>query len=644
MIRKAEKTRTVPIILLILITSVPLQSQDFLFLGSGARAQGMGGSFVGISDDVSALYWNPAGLVQLEKSVLSVYSSTFRENKTYNNLMFAYPTKIGAFGIISMGLSPKESKNSDEDRYNSTYLSYGTNIYGGVSAGLTYKTVGYRNFDYISTDKTYDISFFYAPREGKLENYRFGLIFQNITNPNLSTSTSTAKENLGYGYRLGVGYSVPKELIKKIDDRLIISSDLEYNASKNFILHLGSEYSIEGKRHSISFRTGYDGYGLTYGAGFRYKNFSFDFGNSSSLEVLNSHFGLTLQFGLTSKELKDKQKRQIESEMRKKSMDCYKKGEEFLRGEKYEQAIVEFSKAFFYDPHNTTIQTKFDMAEEKLKLQQRERKIEEYMSKGLEYYRAEKYSESFEQFKLVLQYDPFNIVAKRYINDISNILAARVTVSDKAKDYLKSVYQVLIDDNYELAISGWKKVLEVSPDSEDARKNIELLEKQRNEKKNTHLKLAEQYYRGKYLKDALKEYKLVLKYDSGDNDVKNKIEKLDSEINETEKEKTALYEKGMDLFNRENWMEANIIFNRIAKMDPSDKKVERYLAITEQKINESKVYSPDESKKFYNEGLKQYTAGNLENALEFFKKAVELDPENQKAQTALERTKKELKK
>ena len=100
----------------------------------------------------------------------------------------------------------------------------------------------------------------------------------------------------------------------------------------------------------------------------------------------------------------------------------------------------------------------------------------------------------------------------------------------------------------------------------------------------------------------------------------------------------------MDLFNRENWMEANIIFNRIAKLDPSDKKVERYLAITEQKINESKVYSPDESKKFYNEGLKQYTAGNLENALEFFKKAVELDPENQKAQTALERTKKELKK
>ena len=35
---------------------------EFLKLGVGARALGMGGAFVGLADDASAGYWNPAGL------------------------------------------------------------------------------------------------------------------------------------------------------------------------------------------------------------------------------------------------------------------------------------------------------------------------------------------------------------------------------------------------------------------------------------------------------------------------------------------------------------------------------------------------------------------------------------------------------
>ena len=35
--------------------------------GLGARAMGMGGAFLGIADDFTALYWNPAGLAQIKK-------------------------------------------------------------------------------------------------------------------------------------------------------------------------------------------------------------------------------------------------------------------------------------------------------------------------------------------------------------------------------------------------------------------------------------------------------------------------------------------------------------------------------------------------------------------------------------------------
>ena len=53
-------------------TSVPFvyaaesSAAQFLKLGFGARALGMGESFVAIADDISAIHYNPAGLAAYE--------------------------------------------------------------------------------------------------------------------------------------------------------------------------------------------------------------------------------------------------------------------------------------------------------------------------------------------------------------------------------------------------------------------------------------------------------------------------------------------------------------------------------------------------------------------------------------------------
>ena len=44
------------------ITKVGTTAAQFIKLGVGARAIGMGGTFVAEASDLSALYWNPAGL------------------------------------------------------------------------------------------------------------------------------------------------------------------------------------------------------------------------------------------------------------------------------------------------------------------------------------------------------------------------------------------------------------------------------------------------------------------------------------------------------------------------------------------------------------------------------------------------------
>lgn len=52
-------------------------------VGSGARATGMGGAFIGVADDATAASWNPAGLVQLEKPEVSAVFSYSGRSQSY---------------------------------------------------------------------------------------------------------------------------------------------------------------------------------------------------------------------------------------------------------------------------------------------------------------------------------------------------------------------------------------------------------------------------------------------------------------------------------------------------------------------------------------------------------------------------------
>ena len=61
------------VLALLALVAVPLMAQvDFNIMGTGARARGMGGAFIGVADDATAVGWNPAGIAQLDKMEASV--------------------------------------------------------------------------------------------------------------------------------------------------------------------------------------------------------------------------------------------------------------------------------------------------------------------------------------------------------------------------------------------------------------------------------------------------------------------------------------------------------------------------------------------------------------------------------------------
>src|SRR5258708_5756670 len=78
---------------------------NVLNIGVGARAIGMGEAFTAMSDDVSSLYWNPAGIALLNQSQGSFMYNQSLKDLTYNNAAVATPLENGGIGASVSYLS-----------------------------------------------------------------------------------------------------------------------------------------------------------------------------------------------------------------------------------------------------------------------------------------------------------------------------------------------------------------------------------------------------------------------------------------------------------------------------------------------------------------------------------------------------------
>jgi hypothetical protein len=112
------KLTTAMLFIVLSITGI-LTAQDMNLTGAGARAEGIGGAFIGVADDATAIVWNPAGLVQLERPEASVVTRFISEKESYNYTYtpssntslsqshlafnfgsFALPFKLGSTSVV----------------------------------------------------------------------------------------------------------------------------------------------------------------------------------------------------------------------------------------------------------------------------------------------------------------------------------------------------------------------------------------------------------------------------------------------------------------------------------------------------------------------------------------------------------------
>ncbi len=297
-------------ILKIIISSARDAAAPVLTIYPGAVATGMGGAFTAFSDDMTAIYYNPAGLSNLRNFTLFGWQHSnwllgLIPDAFYEFGGFSYPTKRGVLGIGLTYLTIGEVEITDESGNSYKFTPYDVVLSIGFGTDIN------KNFKVGGAIKYY-YSFLVPEQvlrqvfgvEGKgtaqvpaidlgilynaTSDLNIGASLQNI-GPGLKYSGNDISEPLPLTLRFGLGYhkkfgnlrfrlagDVVKVLVNLMED--YADSGLVWVMNEAF-KHVGTEIGIA---NLLFLRFGYfqdiygDRIGPTFGIGARYKGLNID--------------------------------------------------------------------------------------------------------------------------------------------------------------------------------------------------------------------------------------------------------------------------------------------------------------------------------------------------------------------------------
>ena len=146
-----------PLVILMFSISINAYADDnttsqytlpYMRMGLGARALGMGSAFTAISDNISATYWNPAGLANIKGIELgSMYSANMGLDRTYNYAGIAKGFGFGTFAISWINAGWSDFQGAEGGVSTGTFnlndhnvtVSYGTKLLKVLKIGCSAK-------------------------------------------------------------------------------------------------------------------------------------------------------------------------------------------------------------------------------------------------------------------------------------------------------------------------------------------------------------------------------------------------------------------------------------------------------------------------------------------------------------------------
>ncbi|OYD16779.1 hypothetical protein CH333_02700 [candidate division WOR-3 bacterium JGI_Cruoil_03_44_89] len=301
------------------VSKVGTTAAQFLKIGVGARAVGMGGAFVAVADDATAIYWNPAGVSRLSKNEAVVIHTSWLAGLRFDfaGVIICTP-RWGNIGVGVTSLSMPEMKVRTVENSEGTGemfaagdlalgLSYARCLTDRFSVGINLKYINQRIWHMSASTFAVDVGTLF---ETDFNDMKIGMSILNFggkigysgrdilvyydfnpdffgDNDRIIADLHTDRWSLPLMFRVGISLDV----IGNESNTLTLAIDAKHPNDNTESIDLGIEY-IFHKR--ISLRAGYSSLflkdsegGLTLGGGIRHRFGSY----AVKLDVAYADFG-----------------------------------------------------------------------------------------------------------------------------------------------------------------------------------------------------------------------------------------------------------------------------------------------------------------------------------------------------------------
>ncbi len=202
-----EKEKRIAIRLMLVLSFLLLASSCLGYdnLGNSARATGMGNAFVGLADDPSAIFYNPAGLSQLKAWHVSFlydkkskYGLTDTENPFLASGVVAFPIRENLCIGVSGCQNGSWSDPTQVVTNNVGQLSLSAQVDHQISVGFSGKFLYNSNFGK-KKGADFDLGILYYP----IENFSLGIAGENLLATDMRPDIADRSSSSGYATRKG---------------------------------------------------------------------------------------------------------------------------------------------------------------------------------------------------------------------------------------------------------------------------------------------------------------------------------------------------------------------------------------------------------------------------------------------------------
>ncbi len=306
----------------------------FLNIAVSPRAISMGGAFVGTANDVSALYWNPAGASRSNTNEAMFSHSRWFADINYN--WAGAMLKLGGAGTVGLSLTYLDYGDievttlAEQDGTGQFYsahdlamgLTYAYNLTDRFSLGGTVKYIQQKIWNSSASSIALDLgvlfhSDIYGLRIGAtITNFGSAmridgkdLLVQHDIDPNSSGNNDQILANLqtdDFPLPLTFRIGLAMDVVDSDDHRVTLAADALHPNDNDESINVGLEYIFS---NLIAFRVGYKSLfldnseeGLTAGVGLNY-DFTNDFGvrvdyayQDFGILDYTQHFSLGIKF------------------------------------------------------------------------------------------------------------------------------------------------------------------------------------------------------------------------------------------------------------------------------------------------------------------------------------------------------------